>query len=820
MPALIGALRVTLGVNTAQYEAGMRRASQTARRTGRDIGTSLQGAERVAVNAFKGIAAAAGIAGIGVATRGFLRYADAAKNLEAQLRLATRESGSFIRAQEDVRRIAATTRSGLQETANLYATFQRNSRELGISQEQAARATETVSKAFRVSGATSAEAAGGLRQFLQAIQSGTLRGEELNSVLENAPRLARLLADSLGVPIGQLRSMAEQGRLTSDVLLRALTDRRFTASLDEEFRQLPVTFDDAMTAITNAATVAFGAFDRGGEFTQMLTGFAETGKDSFDSIEAEAYATGAEIRAVFDGLSNLFDPIGASAEENFGIVRRLARDADNDIRAMIRAADDISSNYQRFGVPLTVAIRRRMNEDPNFAPPPGFVDRSRPYSSAAEQSRRARTENAGIIAAATAQLRPPARPGPVVRPSPTQRRGGRSGNPVDRLERERLQAARNEEAFNAQLSRVNDDLLSARRAIAVAADVVAEFERQEVEIERQRVSSSIQAEVTQRRYTQAQADQLIAISDQVAAERRRAIDLREAERVAEERLQIASAVLDTEMDLEQEAGNLARTAVARRASALRLLALQEEQERLALEAVRISQTATEAEKQIAEARLELLAGIYQQRREGVIRGTSSPLRQLVENLPTSADELNEAMENVAAGGIQSVIDGLADAAVGARSLGAVFKNVAQQIIGDLIRIQLRRAIVGTLSNALGGLFGGGLSSKSLSALAPVVTGSKLPGLATGGTIHVGGPAGVDRSLLSLNGEPVARVSRGETIGVGKRSSGSRDRLIIEPSPLFDVKLAEAEDRSAVRGAIGGRRLTIDTLNRKSRRRLG
>src|SRR3546814_5986254 len=75
--------------------------------------------------------------------------------------------------------------------------------------------------------------------------------------------LARLLADSLDVPVGSLRAMAEQGELTADKLLRALTDTKFTASIDAEFKQMPVTFDQAMTQVHNAAIVTFGAFDQG-----------------------------------------------------------------------------------------------------------------------------------------------------------------------------------------------------------------------------------------------------------------------------------------------------------------------------------------------------------------------------------------------------------------------------------------------------------------------------------------------------------------------------------------------------------------------------
>src|SRR3546814_9033421 len=86
-------------------------------------------------------------------------------------------------------------------------------------------------------------------------------------------------SSDLDVPVGSLRAMAEQGELTADKLLRALTDTKFTASIDAEFKQMPVTFDQAMTQVHNAAIVTFGAFDQGGEFSTILAHFVSGGAD-------------------------------------------------------------------------------------------------------------------------------------------------------------------------------------------------------------------------------------------------------------------------------------------------------------------------------------------------------------------------------------------------------------------------------------------------------------------------------------------------------------------------------------------------------------
>ncbi|HAK13358.1 MAG TPA: hypothetical protein DCM33_01595, partial [Acinetobacter radioresistens] len=90
--------------------------------------------------------------------------------------------------------------------------------------QETARLTETVSKAVAISGASAASAEAALVQFNQALASGTLRGEELNSVMEQTPGLARAIAQGMGITIGQLRSVAAEGKITSEVLVKALNN--------------------------------------------------------------------------------------------------------------------------------------------------------------------------------------------------------------------------------------------------------------------------------------------------------------------------------------------------------------------------------------------------------------------------------------------------------------------------------------------------------------------------------------------------------------------------------------------------------------------
>jgi len=306
--AVIGALRVTLGLDSAEFTNGIKRASQSTKQFS-TAAKSMETAANTVRNAIRGLGVSLGVVSVGAAAKAYLDLADRSAKMTAQIKLATAEFGRFGQAQRDVERIATDTRSGLTETSKLYGTFLRAVKDVGGSQADAARATQTFSSALKIGGATSEEASSATLQFSQALASGALRGDEFNSIMEASPRISRLLADSLGVPVGALRKMAEEGELTSDRLLKALTDKKYTAGIDAEFKQLPVSFGDAMGQIENAAIEVFGAFDRGGEFSKAIANFALFGAQDFSALAASAESFGISVRGTIEGLADVFDPL-------------------------------------------------------------------------------------------------------------------------------------------------------------------------------------------------------------------------------------------------------------------------------------------------------------------------------------------------------------------------------------------------------------------------------------------------------------------------------------------------------------------------------
>lgn len=198
-----------------------------------------------------------------------VQVADAWNMMAARLKLATAGQREFTAAQTALFDIAQRIGVPIQETATLYGKLQQAVRMLGGEQQQALTITESISQALRISGASANETQSALLQFGQALAAGVLRGEEFNSVVENSPRLAQALADGLNVPIGRLRKMAEEGRLTADVVVNALLSQK--SKLATEYAQLPATVSQAFERLRNAFGQYINRIDQATGFSAKLS---------------------------------------------------------------------------------------------------------------------------------------------------------------------------------------------------------------------------------------------------------------------------------------------------------------------------------------------------------------------------------------------------------------------------------------------------------------------------------------------------------------------------------------------------------------------
>lgn len=203
--------------------------------------------------------AAAGALSFGVlagATRRVVETADSYQLMNARLKLATSSQEEFNLAQAELQRIAAATGSPVSSLVDLYGRISRPLKEAGKSQQDILGVTEAVATAFRVSGASAAEAENGVVQFAQALGSGALRGDEFNSVAEQAPRLMQALADGIGQPVGALKELASEGKLTADVVTTALIGQ--LPKLQDELAGFGDTVGKEVTAIGDTLERGFG----------------------------------------------------------------------------------------------------------------------------------------------------------------------------------------------------------------------------------------------------------------------------------------------------------------------------------------------------------------------------------------------------------------------------------------------------------------------------------------------------------------------------------------------------------------------------------
>ncbi|HHH1616401.1 TPA: tape measure protein [Yersinia enterocolitica] len=183
-------------------------------------------------------------------------YGNAWVTVSNKLVNAVRANEDLLTVTNRVFDISQDTRAGLEATATLYGRLERATRSAGTSTADLAKLTTTINKGLVVSGATAEEASSTMIQLSQALASGVLRGEEFNSISENGSRLAVALADSLGVTVGQLRAMAAEGKLTTDVVVNGLLKQ--SDAIAKEFGNTVLTMGKAFTVASNNITKFIG----------------------------------------------------------------------------------------------------------------------------------------------------------------------------------------------------------------------------------------------------------------------------------------------------------------------------------------------------------------------------------------------------------------------------------------------------------------------------------------------------------------------------------------------------------------------------------
>lgn len=313
--ATLPGLRVGLTLDSATFIRETRRVNSAVDRMSGDVnrqtGVVAGGFGRInsAIGAAKtaiiGLGAGVGIAGLVSLGKQIVGTADQYTNLTSRIRLAIGEQENLALVQERLLSLSQATRQDLSTTSEIFARLALGMRESGTSANELLKITESLAQAIAISGANTTEASAGLLQFSQAMSSGVLRGEELNSILDQIPRLAQAIAAGMDVPIGKLRELGKEGELTTEVVLAAL--RSQAPALAEEFAKVPITVAGAMTQVRNSFTQLIGD-------TEKATGSTQALAESLSNLATTIGSTG--FRAGFqDFLAEGVDRINTTIKE-------------------------------------------------------------------------------------------------------------------------------------------------------------------------------------------------------------------------------------------------------------------------------------------------------------------------------------------------------------------------------------------------------------------------------------------------------------------------------------------------------------------------
>jgi len=234
------------------------------------------------------------LAGVGVAfgAKEIASYADEWTRAGNLIRSAATSTGVEVRSLDELKEGANAARTSLQDYTELYARLIRSASAVAESESQISLATDLVSKAFKAGGAAAQEQAAGILQLGQALGSGVLQGDELRSLRENAPIIAKAIADEFKTTIAGLKQLGADGKLTSDRVFKAILNAQ--KPIEAQFRATNATIKDAFTQVNNEFLSYIGNADASSGASAKLVAALQYVADNFKEV-ADVAATFATV---------------------------------------------------------------------------------------------------------------------------------------------------------------------------------------------------------------------------------------------------------------------------------------------------------------------------------------------------------------------------------------------------------------------------------------------------------------------------------------------------------------------------------------------
>lgn len=256
--------------------------------------------------------AAAAIQKVGDAIGHVFDMAQEFSSIQARLGLIVGEQGNVAALNKEIYESARRSRTEYASMAETVATLSQSAHDAFPDPKEAVDFAEKINKVMAIGGTTGENKKNAMIQLTQGLASGQLQGDEFRSIAENAPMIENIIAKTMGVSRGELKKLASEGKVTAEVIKKAMTDN--ADEIEAAYRKLPHTFADWATDIKSVAEYAFAPlFDAVNELAN-----SPEFRQFVDSIENNIQYIAPIIKNVFNEISYAFKQVLTTGQQVFG----------------------------------------------------------------------------------------------------------------------------------------------------------------------------------------------------------------------------------------------------------------------------------------------------------------------------------------------------------------------------------------------------------------------------------------------------------------------------------------------------------------------
>lgn len=306
------------------FHAEVGRANNNLKETDNAAQTAQKGIASLKTGYTALVGAMAGI-GVGLGIKELAEVADSYTNLSARINIATSDGGNFTQAMAGVHQVALMTNTSLDATAGLFTKVNDVGKQMGMTQQQTLDLTKTINMAIQTGGGSAASADAAITQLTQALQSGVLRGDEFNSIMEQAPGISKALAQSLGVTTSELRKMAENGELTAEKVVNGL--HKQSAAIEADYAKFPTTIGNALQRISTQWQILIGTMDQANGASATVAKWLVTLADNMGIVEILLNDVGSGFVWIGDQLSfidvSIFESLKSALSSAYDAIKEV-----------------------------------------------------------------------------------------------------------------------------------------------------------------------------------------------------------------------------------------------------------------------------------------------------------------------------------------------------------------------------------------------------------------------------------------------------------------------------------------------------------------